>query len=78
MTALRFRTGEGEVRPVSASRQGQSYLQRLRDLHLRAVMHEMSADPCTPERAHRARRADQIARALRDEQVRRHVWGGLL
>lgn len=66
MTALPFRTGWGEVRPVTAS-YGPSRLERLGRLHRLALDSELAADPCTPERAARARRADRIARAYREE-----------
>ncbi|MFK7601858.1 hypothetical protein ACI3L1_06565 [Deinococcus sp. SM5_A1] len=44
-----------------------SRLARLRRLHTLALASELSADPCTPERRARARRADRIARACRME-----------
>ncbi|QLG11031.1 hypothetical protein HLB42_09775 [Deinococcus sp. D7000] len=42
-------------------------LERLRRLHTLALFSELAADPCTPERAARARRSDRIARACRLE-----------
>ena len=63
MSLLPFRTGWGEVRPVAASKHGLSRLQRLERLHSRCVASEFAAEPCSPERAARARRADRIAQA---------------
>ncbi|MBZ9715548.1 hypothetical protein [Deinococcus multiflagellatus] len=42
-------------------------LDRLTRLRFLAMISELSADPCTPERAARARRADRIAAAWRAE-----------
>lgn len=44
-----------------------SRLFRLRFLHALALASEIAADPCTPDRRTRARRADRIARAYRTE-----------
>ncbi|MVN88594.1 hypothetical protein GO986_17805 [Deinococcus sp. HMF7620] len=67
MSLLPFRTGWGEVRPVMASKYGLTSLERLQRLHHLCQASEVAADPCTPERAARARRADRIADACRAE-----------
>lgn len=44
-------------------------LERLARLRFLCMTSELSADPCTPERAARARRADRIAAAHRAERA---------
>lgn len=50
-------------------------LERLTRLHWLAMVSELSAEPCTPERAIRARRADRVARALREERAQVQASG---
>lgn len=45
-----------------------SRLERLARLRFLCMVSELNADPCTPERAARARRADRIAAAYRVAQ----------
>ena len=47
-----------------------SRLERLARLRFLCMASELAADPCTPERAARARRADRIAAAYRAEYAR--------
>ena len=44
-------------------------LERLSRLHLLCVVSELQADPCTPQRAARGRRADRVAQAYRAERT---------
>ena len=44
-------------------------LERLSRLHFLCVVSEMQADPCTPQRAARGRRADRVAQAYRAERA---------
>ncbi|BDP44887.1 hypothetical protein DAETH_48560 (plasmid) [Deinococcus aetherius] len=52
-----------------------SRLARLRRLHFLASVHELMAEPCTPERRVRGRRVDRIAEAVRGEHAR-HAQDG--
>ena len=52
----------------------QSRLARLARLHFLAKASEIDADPCTPERATRARRADRILAAYFAEKRRAVSW----
>ena len=44
-------------------------LERLSRLHFLCVVSELQADPCTPQRAARGRRADRVAQAYRTERA---------
>ena len=84
MTALRFRTGWGEVRRVpvylgeevlSPLQTERTRLDALRQRHWAAMEAEVNADPCTLERALLGRRTDRLARLVR--AVAKRLDGGL-